>query len=59
LVYLAAVLELACNAARDNKKSRIIPRHLLLAVRNEELNGLLSVVTKFVLLPDKGQEGKA
>ena len=24
------------NAARDNKKSRIIPRHLLLAVRNDE-----------------------
>ena len=73
-VYLAAVLEyltaelleLAGNAAKDNKRSRIVPRHIQLAVRNdEELNKFLGSVTvaqggvlpniHAVLLPKKKQ----
>jgi histone H2A len=68
LEYLSAeILELAGNAARDNKKSRIIPRHITLAVKNdEELNKLLGGVTiasggvlpniHAVLLPKKSSD---
>lgn len=59
---------MAGNAARDNKKTRIIPRHLQLAVRNdEELNRLLNAVTiaqggvlpniNSLLLPKKSAAG--
>ena len=53
-VYMAAVLEYLCaellelsgNAAKDNKKTRIIPRHIQLAVKNDqELNKFVGRAT--------------
>ena len=77
-VYMAAVLEyltaelleLAGNAAKDNKRSRVTPRHIQLAVRNdEELNKFLGGVTvaqggvlpniHAVLLPKKSKGAKS
>ena len=59
--------KMAGNAARDNKKTRTIPRHLQLAVRNDkELNKLPAGVTiaqgavlpyiQAVLLPKKTEK---
>ena len=77
-VYLAAVLEyltaeileLSGNASRDNKKKRIIPRHIRLAIKNdEELTKLLGTVNisnggvqpniHAVLLPKNKAGGKS
>eukprot|EP00586_Coscinodiscus_wailesii_P012050 CAMPEP_0172496358 /NCGR_PEP_ID=MMETSP1066-20121228/85959_1 /TAXON_ID=671091 /ORGANISM="Coscinodiscus wailesii, Strain CCMP2513" /LENGTH=92 /DNA_ID=CAMNT_0013268621 /DNA_START=279 /DNA_END=557 /DNA_ORIENTATION=+ len=52
LEYLCAeILELAGNAARDNKKGRVTPRHILLAIRNDEE---LNVLFDDVVIPSGG-----
>lgn len=77
-MYLAAVLEylvaevqeLAGNAARDNNKKRIIPRHIMMAVRTDaELDKLFEGITisqggvlpniHQVLLPKKTRDRQA
>lgn len=76
-VYLAAVMEYLCaellelsgRASHDNKRQRIGPRHILLAVKkDEELNQLLAGVTiseggvlpniQSILLPKKTKDPK-
>ena len=52
LEYLVAeVLELSGNAARDNKRKRINPRCIQLAVRNDEE---LSKLLQTVVIPSSG-----
>ena len=77
-VYMAAVLEYLCaelielsgNAAKDNKKNRINPRHIQLAIKNdEELNKFIGTATisaggvmpniHSVLITKKGNKGAA
>ena len=76
-VYMAAVLEyltaelleLSGNAAKDNKKTRINPRHIQLAIKNdEELNKFVGMATIsaggvmpniHAVLLKKGKEDKA
>lgn len=69
LEYLAAeVMELAGNAARDNRRRRIIPRHIMMAVRcDSELSEVFKNVTiaeggvlpfiHDILMPKRSKQG--
>lgn len=77
-VYMAAVMEYICaevlelsgNAAKDNKKMRIAPRHIQLAVRSDEeldkffgnaiisAGGVLPNIHETLLPTKKGKKGK-
>lgn len=51
---IAEILELAGNASKDNKKKRIVPRHIQLAVLNDSELGKLfkdSIISEGGVLP--------
>lgn len=48
---VADVLELAGNCARDAKKNRINPRHVMLAMRNDDA---LNQFVEKVIIPHSG-----
>lgn len=69
-MFESQVLELAGDAAKESKKARIIPRHLMIAVQGDpELSRLLAGVTiahggvvpyiNSALLPKKKAAGAA
>ena len=52
LEYLTAeLIELAGNAAKDNKRKRITPRHLMMAMRGDDE---LNIITADVIIPGTG-----
>ena len=45
------MIELAGNAAKDNKKQRISPRHIFLAIKNDDE---LNRICKLSIIPSAG-----